>query len=151
MKGWVDFFLINNMTFNVLLKHWLVYAALQINCHVNLTRNTQPLNAMHNFVCCLKYRFNFSVTLLDEKMHVIAADCHPRSACAPKKQRREGKPRPEKAADKTLSTAGGPFKVLEEVLWIIWHFQGPLHAYVCHSPCRDQGIQGKIQSVWILT
>lgn len=94
------------------LKHWLVYEALHINCHMNKTRNTNSPNTMHDFGFCLKYRFNFSVTLLDEKMHVIAADCHPRSARAPKKQRIEGKPRPEKAADKTLSTAGGPFKVL---------------------------------------
>ncbi len=99
-----------------LVKHWLVYAALQINCHMNQTRNTQPPNVMHHFGFCLKYHFNFSVTLLDEKMHVIAADCHPRSARAPKKQRREGKSRPDKTADKTLSTAGGPFKVLEEII-----------------------------------
>lgn len=44
---------------------------------------------MHDFVFCLKYRFNFSVTLLDEKkrkkkMHAIAADGHPCSTCAPK-------------------------------------------------------------------
>ncbi len=74
-----------------LVKHWLVYAALQINCHMNQTRNTQPPNVMHHFGFCLKYRFNFSVTLLDEKNACNCCRLSPAFCTCTKKAKKRGK------------------------------------------------------------